>query len=112
MGIRGHLPVRANRRLLMRAHGRFDPPRRAQMVSMMRFGQARWEVTCDQGANGSIAHLQLESTGGLARLLPRHLRFIYLTVVGDRMLRTIDDYAANLRRSGRDSGLRSRTRVG
>jgi hypothetical protein len=77
----------------MRARGRFDPPHRAQMVSTTRFGQSRWEVTCDQGANGSIAHLQLEPIDGIVRWLPRHVRSVYLTVVGDQMLRTISEYA-------------------
>jgi hypothetical protein len=94
VGFRGHLPVRSNRRLLMRADGRFDSPNRAQMVSTTRFGHSRWVVTCDQGAHGSIAHLQLEPIDGIVRWLPGPVRSVYLTVVGDRMLRTISDYAS------------------
>lgn len=63
------------------------------MVSAARFGQSQWQLTCDQGAHGSIAHLQFDSTHGLARWLPRHVRTFDLTVVGDRMLETLNEYA-------------------
>jgi hypothetical protein len=82
-------PIRG---LLSSASGSFEP-RRAQMVSTAGFGQSQWQLTCDQGAHGSIAHLQFDSTHGLARWLPRHVRTVYLTVVGDRMLETINEYA-------------------
>jgi len=89
---RRRLPLPPREDLLANASGSFEP-RRARMVSTTRFGQSQWQVTCEQGAHGSIAHLQLDPTHGLARFLPRHVRTVYLTVVGDRVLQTLDDYA-------------------
>jgi hypothetical protein len=92
-GFRRRLPHRLDRRLLIEACGRFESPHRAQMVSTTRFGQSYWELTCDRGAHGSIAHLQLEPRYGIARWLPRHVQTVYLTALGDRMLQTIGAYA-------------------
>jgi hypothetical protein len=85
-------PGISSRDLLSSASGSFEP-RRARMVSTAPFGRSQWQLTCDQGAHGSIAHLQFDSTHGLARWLPRHVRTVYLTAVGDRMLQTLNEYA-------------------
>jgi hypothetical protein len=92
-GLRGRLPAQSDRRLLTDASGAVEQPRHAHLVSTTRFGQFHWEVTCDRGANGSIAHLQLQQTQGAARWLPRNVRHVYAIVVGDRILHQLDDYA-------------------
>lgn len=94
-GLRGRLPTRSDRRMLTHAAAMDrGPSQRAQMVSSTRFGQAEWEVTCEQGAQGSIAHLEVRPTRGPAKWLPGPVRTVYLTVVGGRMLDTLADYAA------------------
>jgi hypothetical protein len=106
--LRGRRPARSDRRLLTDASANVEPPRRAQLVSITRFGQSHWEVTCDQGANGSIAHLQLQPTQGVARWLPRNVRNVYAIVVGDRILQRLDEYAAG-RATQRPTGPQSRS---
>ena len=91
---RVRLPTRSDRRMLTHAAElSWQPPQRAALVSRTRFGQAEWEVTCERGAQGSIAHLKVRPTRGPAKWLPRPVQSLYLTVIGDRMLHTLADYA-------------------